>query len=145
MFNIFPMFYSPSTQITHIQQFMLYTPSQINHQNAQEMRDLTCFPPSASYLYTKALIPRYDAPKPGVLLTTRQPAKYSWMSGNPTPLSVILPNFLWFVSIYLYSCFFPIVHCDEVVCLYVFPSIFIIFWTNAKEPSIIILRPCQFL
>ena len=27
-----------------------------------------------------------DAPKPGCPLTTRQPAEYSWMSGNPTPL-----------------------------------------------------------
>ena len=30
-----------------------------------------------------------DAPKPGGPLTTRQPAKYSWMSGNPTPLTKI--------------------------------------------------------
>ena len=27
-----------------------------------------------------------DAPKPGCPLTTCQPAEYSWMSGNPTPL-----------------------------------------------------------
>ena len=30
-----------------------------------------------------------DAPKPGCPLTTRQPAEYSWMSGNPTPLMKI--------------------------------------------------------
>ena len=30
-----------------------------------------------------------DAPNPGCPLTTRQPAKYSWMSGNPTPLMKI--------------------------------------------------------
>ena len=28
----------------------------------------------------------YDAPILGGLLTTRQPAEYLWMSGNPTPL-----------------------------------------------------------
>ena len=28
-----------------------------------------------------------DAPKPGCPLTTRQPAEYSWMSGNPTPFT----------------------------------------------------------
>ena len=27
-----------------------------------------------------------DAPKPGGPLTTRQPAKYKWRSGYPTPL-----------------------------------------------------------
>ena len=30
-----------------------------------------------------------DAPFPGGPLTTRQPAEYSWMSGNPTPLTKI--------------------------------------------------------
>ena len=30
-----------------------------------------------------------DAPFPGGSLTTRQPTKYSWMSGNPTPLMKI--------------------------------------------------------
>ena len=30
-----------------------------------------------------------DAPKPGCSLTTHQPAEYSWMSGNPTPLMKI--------------------------------------------------------
>ena len=30
----------------------------------------------------------------GVSLTTRQPAKYSWMSGNPTPLTKIGQNLL---------------------------------------------------
>ena len=30
-----------------------------------------------------------DAPNPGGPLTTRQPAEYSWMSGNPTPLMKI--------------------------------------------------------
>ena len=30
-----------------------------------------------------------DAPKPGGPLTTRQPAEYSWMSSNPTPLMKI--------------------------------------------------------
>ena len=30
-----------------------------------------------------------DAPFPGGPLTTRQPAEYSWMSGNPTPLMKI--------------------------------------------------------
>ena len=30
-----------------------------------------------------------DAPFPRVPLTTRQPAEYSWMSGNPTPLMKI--------------------------------------------------------
>ena len=31
----------------------------------------------------------YDAPKPRCPLTTRQPAEYSRMSGNPTPLTKI--------------------------------------------------------
>ena len=30
-----------------------------------------------------------DTPFPGGPLTTRQPAEYSWMSGNPTPLTKI--------------------------------------------------------
>ena len=30
-----------------------------------------------------------DAPKPGCPLITRQPAEYSWMSGNLTPLTKI--------------------------------------------------------
>ena len=30
-----------------------------------------------------------DGLKPGCPLTTRQPAKYSWMSDNPTPLMKI--------------------------------------------------------
>ena len=30
-----------------------------------------------------------DAPNPGGPLTTRQPAEYSWMLGNPTPLTKI--------------------------------------------------------
>ena len=30
-----------------------------------------------------------DAPKPGGPLTTRQPAEYKWLSGNPTPLQKI--------------------------------------------------------
>ena len=30
-----------------------------------------------------------DTPKPGVPLTTCQPAEYSWMPGNPTPLMEI--------------------------------------------------------
>ena len=42
----------------------------------------------------KLLIKKYnlywcDAPKPGGPLTTRQPAKYKWMSGYPTPLQKI--------------------------------------------------------
>ena len=32
-------------------------------------------------------IPSCDAPKIGGPLKTRQPAEYSWMSGNPTPLT----------------------------------------------------------
>ena len=35
-----------------------------------------------------------DAPFPGGPLTTRQPAKYSWMSGNPTPLMKIRQSLL---------------------------------------------------
>ena len=30
-----------------------------------------------------------DVPKPGGPLITRQPAEYSWMSGNPTPVTEI--------------------------------------------------------
>ena len=38
-----------------------------------------------------SLINRFtcDAPKPGCPLTTRQPAEYLWMSGNPKPLTKI--------------------------------------------------------
>ena len=32
---------------------------------------------------------RCDAPKPGCPLTIRQPAEYSWMPGNSTPLMKI--------------------------------------------------------
>ena len=35
-----------------------------------------------------------DGPIPRVALTTHQPAEYSWMSGNPTPLSKIEQNLL---------------------------------------------------
>ena len=34
----------------------------------------------------RVIASRCDVPKPGSPLTTRQPAEYSWMSGNPTPL-----------------------------------------------------------
>ena len=44
-------------------------------------------PPSPRYSYTYALIPSCDAQNWGVSLTTRQPVEYSWMSGNPTPLT----------------------------------------------------------
>ena len=36
-----------------------------------------------------------DAPKPGCPLTTRQPAEYSWMSGNPIPLIKIRQSLLY--------------------------------------------------
>ena len=39
-----------------------------------------------------------DAPKLGGPLTTRQPAEYSWMSGNPTPLTKIGQSLLCTVS-----------------------------------------------
>ena len=38
--------------------------------------------------------PFCDAPKPGCSLTTRQPAEYSWMSGNPTPFLKIVQSLL---------------------------------------------------
>ena len=46
-------------------------------------------PSSPRYSYTYALIPSCEAPFPGGPLTTRQPAEYSCMSGDPIPLMKI--------------------------------------------------------
>ena len=39
--------------------------------------------------YKLEFLTNCDALKPGCPLTTRQPAEYSWMLGNPTPLMKI--------------------------------------------------------
>ena len=63
---------------------------QINHGNPEELQpndDSNL--PEASPKKMKSRIRNCDAPFSGCPLTTRQLAEYSWMSGNPTPLTKI--------------------------------------------------------